>query len=133
MSYSQEIYDAARSRISPCDSGQVIQDAVRQAFSMVDHQLACVAHEFAATAFEQRRASAIYKPSLSVDGDQWCALYGDNLQDGVAGFGDSPEAAMSDFDAQWAKPLSKPQGKEGKALDALMGNLGFPEFKKGAA
>lgn len=45
--------------------------------------------------------SAVYKPSLSLDGDRWCALYGDNLQDGIAGFGDSPFAAMCDFNCAW--------------------------------
>lgn len=60
---------------------------------------------------EQRRAetecrvSFILKPRLSIDGNQWCALYGDNLQDGVAGFGDSPEDAYRDFDRNWTKPL----------------------------
>ena len=49
--------------------------------------------------------SAIYRPKLSIDGDQWCALYGDNLQDGVAGFGNSPSAAMQDFNKQWYMPL----------------------------
>ena len=49
--------------------------------------------------------SALYRPKLSIDGDQWCALYGDNLQDGVAGFGDSPSAAMLDFNKQWYAPL----------------------------
>lgn len=47
--------------------------------------------------------SAIYRPAISKDGDQWCALYGDNLQDGVAGFGDTPELAMADFDKNWRK------------------------------
>ena len=28
------------------------------------------------------------------DGDQWCALYGENLQEGVAGFGRTPAEAM---------------------------------------
>lgn len=45
--------------------------------------------------------SAIYRPALSIDGDQWCALYGENLQDGVAGFGASPAEAMSAFDVAW--------------------------------
>jgi hypothetical protein len=53
--------------------------------------------------------SAIYRPRLSVDGNQWCALYGDNLQDGVAGFGESPADAMYDFDTNWRKSIrSKP-------------------------
>lgn len=45
--------------------------------------------------------SAIYRPRISMDGNKWCALYGENLQDGVAGFGDSPSEAMYAFDAAW--------------------------------
>ncbi|WP_340011765.1 hypothetical protein MHI32_01485 [Paenibacillus sp. FSL H7-0690] len=47
------------------------------------------------------RPSYIFKPSLTVDGNQWCALFGENLQDGVAGFGDTPEDAYRDFDNNW--------------------------------
>lgn len=50
--------------------------------------------------------SAIYRPALSIDGNQWCALYGDNIQDGVAGFGDSPALAMADFDKAWCAKLA---------------------------
>ena len=56
-------------------------------------------------AAEHARPSAVFKPRLSVCGDQWCALYGDNLQDGVAGFGDSPADAMWDFDRNWGAKL----------------------------
>jgi hypothetical protein len=51
------------------------------------------------------RPSYIFKPNLSIDGDMWCALYGDNLQDGIAGFGKTPELAYADFDKEWIKPL----------------------------
>jgi hypothetical protein len=51
--------------------------------------------------------AAIWKPKLSIDGNQWCALYGENLQDGVAGFGTSPEKAMSDFNRAWYADLAK--------------------------
>jgi hypothetical protein len=54
---------------------------------------------------EWRRPSVLFRPRLSIDGNQWMALYGENLQDGVAGFGDSPELAMFDFDFQWHKRL----------------------------
>lgn len=47
----------------------------------------------------------IYRPRLFIDGDQWCALYGENLQDGVAGFGKSPELARVDFNCSWMKKL----------------------------
>ena len=50
--------------------------------------------------------SAIWRPRLFIDGNQWCALYGDNLQDGVAGFGDSPQEAMWDFDKAWCRKLT---------------------------
>jgi hypothetical protein len=36
------------------------------------------------------------KPTL--DGNMWCFLWGDDLQSGVAGFGDTVYAAMMDFD-----------------------------------
>jgi len=49
--------------------------------------------------------SVLYRPTLSRDGNQWCALYGENIQEGVCGFGDSPELAMQDFDRAWRKPL----------------------------
>lgn len=42
------------------------------------------------------------RPAVYRDGDQWCALYGDDLQHGVAGFGETPEAACRDFDSMWA-------------------------------
>lgn len=53
--------------------------------------------------------SVLYRPTLSIDGDKWCALYGENLQDGVAGFGDSPYAAMCDFNCAWHAKLQKKQ------------------------
>jgi len=45
----------------------------------------------------------IYRPRLFTDGNQWCALYGENIQDGVAGFGDSPEKAVEDFNREWVE------------------------------
>jgi hypothetical protein len=43
----------------------------------------------------------LYKASLSLDGNQWCWLYGDNLQEGIAGFGDTPAKAAIEFDRAW--------------------------------
>jgi hypothetical protein len=77
----------------------------------------------------------LMRPKLSLDGNKWCALYGDSLQDGVAGFGDSPALAMEDFDRQWRstdlakKVANKP--KEHKAVDTIvLGQLwdGGPEI-----
>lgn len=57
--------------------------------------------EIQAVSFEIQRPSVLYRPTIEPDGNQWCALYGANLHDGVAGFGDTPEAAMRDFDKHW--------------------------------
>ena len=54
---------------------------------------------------ELNRPSTIYKPRLFIDGNQWCALYGNNLQDGIAGFGNSPSKAYENFDNEWAKEI----------------------------
>ena len=67
-------------------------------------------------------AHVIYKPKLYRDGNQWCALLGDDLQSGVCGFGSSPHAAMMAFDAAWYEPIPdnatqgepRPQGTRGQ-------------------
>ena len=51
--------------------------------------------------YQSIRPSSIYKPKIFKDGNQWCALYGYNIQDGVAGFGNSPALAYEDFDRNW--------------------------------
>ena len=56
-------------------------------------------------ASEYERPSVVFKPRLLMDGDQWCALFGLNLQEGVAGFGKSPAEAMWDFDKKWYEKL----------------------------
>jgi hypothetical protein len=54
-------------------------------------------------ACDLRRPFMMLKPAMFLDGNQWCALYGKNLQEGVAGFGDSPELASWDFDKEWCR------------------------------
>jgi hypothetical protein len=58
---------------------------------------------------ERERPSYLWKPKLSQDGDQWCALYGENLQEGIAGFGNTPAGAMFGFDRAWETPLQNSQ------------------------
>lgn len=54
---------------------------------------------------EEFNLVAMLKPKVSIDGNKWCVLYGDNLQDGVAGFGDSPILAVYSFYKAWREPL----------------------------
>jgi hypothetical protein len=60
---------------------------------------------------DYERPSVMMKPRIFIDGNQWCMLYGENLQDGVAGFGDSPRMAAYDFDKAWYAALPKEQPK----------------------
>lgn len=49
---------------------------------------------------------------LSIDGNKWCALVGENLQEGAAGFGDGPMAALRALcDELAAEPQHLPFGE----------------------
>lgn len=54
-----------------------------------------------AEAFLKQSPSVIYRPKITKDGNMYCCLFGDNLQDGIAGFGETPEKACSEFDRVW--------------------------------
>lgn len=71
-----------------------IQDAMYQA--------ACIEMQ---SAEEKCRPSYLYRPVLSRDGNQWYALMGANLHEGVAGFGASPAEAFLAFDAAWHEKI----------------------------
>ncbi len=62
-------------------------DAVRLAFASINEE-AC-------------RPSAVFRPRIGKDGNKWIAIYGDNIQEGVCGCGDSPLEAMRAFDDAW--------------------------------
>lgn len=64
-----------------------------------------ISNELYARACDLRRPFMMLKPAMFIDENQWCALYGKNLQEGVAGFGDSPELASWDFDKAWMAKL----------------------------
>ena len=76
------------------------------------------AHEMELRASEERldrekrlshellRPFRMLKTSITLDGNKWCVSYGDNLQDGVAGFGDSPDEASRDLDKAWYEKLT---------------------------
>lgn len=92
----QAVYDAVRSRLGNCDIGGVVKDAFCQA-----------AYEHEIAGREAQRPFMLLRPRIFIDGNMWCALYGDNLQDGVAGFGETPEKAAKDFDAHWTTERAK--------------------------
>ena len=62
-----------------------------------------IQQEIYAVAYEWRRPCVVFKPIVFPDGDQWCALLGDDLMTGVSGFGSTPEEAAAAFDQAWWK------------------------------
>lgn len=104
MDTYQPIFDAVRSRLFNCDVGAAVEQALRDA--NLGHYVFMASEAIKESANEYLRPSVLYRPKLFIDGDQWCALYGDNLQEGVAGFGKTPAAAMQAFDHVWTKALS---------------------------
>lgn len=56
---------------------------------------------------EEYNLFALLQPKVSIDGDQWCVLYGENLQDGVAGFGDTVYKAILNFNKNFHKPIER--------------------------
>lgn len=95
----QAIFDATRSRIGDVDSYRAIRDAIAERFD-ASYAIAILQEQIVIVSHEQQRPSVLFRPKLSRDGSQWCALYGDNLQDGVAGFGDSPYSGTIDVNGE---------------------------------
>lgn len=58
------------------------------------------------------RPSVLFRPAIYKDGNEWCALYGVNIQNGVCGFGKSPELAAIAFDKAWVCEIEAEGRKE---------------------
>ena len=48
----------------------------------------------------------LFNAKLSLDGNMWCWLHGENLQDGIVGLGKSPYLAALDFNKNFRKELT---------------------------
>jgi hypothetical protein len=59
--------------------------------------------------------SAMRSPKLFLKSGVWTALLGNNVQDGIAGFGSTVEAALRAFDRQYLETLR--QAREASPLD----------------
>lgn len=109
-----ETYDAVYHVVSRAFSGfcpsSILENATRN--MDISHYANMASHAVQEAAMEYTRPSVTMRPKVFMDGDKWCALYGDNLQDGVAGFGVSPSKAMYDFDTNWSKSPTQQSIKE---------------------
>lgn len=99
----QAVFDATRTSLRNTDVGEAIRSACQLDAS---YAIESLKHQFESLVDDMRCPSVIYRPRLFIDGNQWCALYGDDLQNGVAGFGDTPGLAMAAFDRAWHARLS---------------------------
>jgi len=61
---------------------------------------------------EEYNLIGFLKPKLFIDGNQWCILYGETIQDGIAGFGDTPYKAVLDFRKAWISPITRQEAKD---------------------
>ena len=96
----QAVYDAVRSKLSGCDIGSVIERVAYEAFDI--GRVRDIIQQEAVIAFQAMgRPFVVLKPKLYPDGTAWCALLGDNIQEGLCGFGDTPSAAADAFDKEW--------------------------------
>lgn len=123
MDSYQAIYDAVRSRISGGNISETVREAVRTSFD-ISQQVPVVAQQFTIAAYEMQRPSVLFRPRIFIDGTDWCALYGDNLQDGVAGFGATPEAAMTNFDENWRNQIVRFKREDAEQAKRDNGSFG---------
>lgn len=55
---------------------------------------------------------AALKPKVTIDGDQYCILYGENLIEGISGFGKTIMEAIRNFNKSFHTPLPSPPKQE---------------------
>lgn len=95
---------------------QLLDEALQQNLaSSIAHWAEMTCHSAASAHCASMQPHVLMRPKVFHDGNQWCALYGDNLQKGVCGFGDTPEAACQEFDTNWRneKAALPPQAQGG--------------------
>jgi hypothetical protein len=80
------------------------QPADRTLAAMKQRELYCVSHP--------RSPAAVGRPRLSIRGRTFVALLGPAIEEGIAGFGDSVQAALRAFDAQYSRSLTPPTDRD---------------------
>ena len=79
-------------------SGHYAGDQTLAAMEEMEHY--CTAHPGS--------PAAVRRPRLSIRGRTFVALLGPAIEEGIAGFGDSVQAALRAFDAQYSRALKPP-------------------------
>jgi len=63
--------------------------------------------QVAAIEAEEYNKFALLKPKIYIDGNQWCVLLGDDIVEGIVGFGDTPYLAILDWNRAWTEQALK--------------------------
>jgi hypothetical protein len=87
--------------------------AIEGAAWRVGHVAECLAEQISAY---HATWFSVLKPRLFKDGNMWCALHGENLQEGVSGFGPTPAKALMAFELAMGSErgdhvIDRPEGK----------------------
>lgn len=80
-----------------------IESSQRQHHEVMRHE--CLRR--AAEIQEEMAIVAALHPQIYRDGDQWCVLYGQDIQTGIVGFGKTPSAAILDFNNAFGKTINE--------------------------
>lgn len=65
------------------------------------HEASKAFTEWTDAAWQHSRPSVLFRPTVSLDGNCYCLLYGEDLMAGCAGFGETMAEAAADFDKNW--------------------------------
>jgi hypothetical protein len=104
-----DVRDAAgkEKQMTPEEAVQV-ESSQRQHFETLLHQ------ERSILASQQLEYDlfATLRPRVFQDGSQFCVLHGDDLQSGIAGFGDTVYKAICDFNMAFHRPIKNAAPKQ---------------------
>ena len=63
----------------------------------------------AAIEAEEMNLFSLLKPKLFQDGNQFCVMLGENIQEAIFGFGETPRKAVWAFNKEWDKNAITPK------------------------
>lgn len=95
------------------DSYRAIYDAANLQLGGLSYLHSHIQQEVYSVSHAMQAPHVLLRPSIYPDGNQWCALYGEDLQNGVAGFGDTPAKAAAAFDKMWFEGNISQQAEQG--------------------
>jgi hypothetical protein len=85
---------------------------VLNTYQRADRTLAAMKEMESYCASHPRSPAAVRRPRLSIRGRTFVALLGPAIEEGIAGFGDSVQAALRAFDAQYSRSLTPPADRD---------------------